>query len=111
MKDALKNDLLIRIRNGITLYILIISLLLGPQAISAQYSSAAKNPKIEFLQPTGLEIEGLPEMEILPDSLELYKKLTNDVQHSFIKDMLDLGISENDVRMMVSTNPAKLLGI
>jgi predicted TIM-barrel fold metal-dependent hydrolase len=29
----------------------------------------------------------------------------------YIKDMLDLGISESDVRMMVSTNPAKMLGL
>jgi hypothetical protein len=29
----------------------------------------------------------------------------------YIKDMLDLGISEQDVRMMVSTNPARMLGV
>jgi predicted TIM-barrel fold metal-dependent hydrolase len=29
----------------------------------------------------------------------------------YIKDMLDLGISEEDVRMMVQTNPARMLGI
>lgn len=29
----------------------------------------------------------------------------------YIKDMLDLGISEEDVRMMVSTNPARMLGL
>jgi len=29
----------------------------------------------------------------------------------YIKDMLDLGISEDDVRMMVSTNPARMLGL
>jgi len=29
----------------------------------------------------------------------------------YIKDMLDLGISEDDVRLMVSTNPARMLGI
>jgi hypothetical protein len=29
----------------------------------------------------------------------------------YIRDMLELGIPEEDVRMMVSTNPAKLLGI
>jgi len=29
----------------------------------------------------------------------------------YIKDMLDLGISEEDVRTMVQTNPAKMLGI
>jgi predicted TIM-barrel fold metal-dependent hydrolase len=29
----------------------------------------------------------------------------------YIKDMLDLGISEKDVRTMVSTNPAKMLGL
>jgi len=29
----------------------------------------------------------------------------------YIKDMLDLGISEEDIRMMVSTNPARMLGI
>lgn len=29
----------------------------------------------------------------------------------YIKDMLDLGISDGDVRMMVSTNPARMLGL
>jgi len=29
----------------------------------------------------------------------------------YIKDMLDLGISEDDVRTMVSTNPARMLGL
>ncbi len=29
----------------------------------------------------------------------------------YIKDMLDLGISEDDVRMMVQTNPARMLGL
>jgi len=29
----------------------------------------------------------------------------------YIKDMLDLGISEEDVRMMVSMNPARMLGL
>jgi hypothetical protein len=29
----------------------------------------------------------------------------------YITDMLDLGISEEDVRLMVSTNPAKMLGL
>jgi predicted TIM-barrel fold metal-dependent hydrolase len=29
----------------------------------------------------------------------------------YIKDMLDLGISDDDVRMMVSTNPARMLGL
>jgi predicted TIM-barrel fold metal-dependent hydrolase len=29
----------------------------------------------------------------------------------YIKDMLDLGISDEDVRMMVSTNPARMLGL
>jgi predicted TIM-barrel fold metal-dependent hydrolase len=29
----------------------------------------------------------------------------------YIKDMLDWGISEEDVRMMVSTNPARMLGL
>jgi hypothetical protein len=29
----------------------------------------------------------------------------------YIKDMLDLGISEEDVRAMVSTNPARMLGL
>jgi predicted TIM-barrel fold metal-dependent hydrolase len=29
----------------------------------------------------------------------------------YIKDMLDLGISEDDVRRMVSTNPARMLGL
>jgi predicted TIM-barrel fold metal-dependent hydrolase len=29
----------------------------------------------------------------------------------YIKDMLDLGISDDDVRMMVSTNPAHMLGL
>lgn len=29
----------------------------------------------------------------------------------YIKDMLDLGISDDDVRMMVSTNPAQMLGL
>ena len=29
----------------------------------------------------------------------------------YIRDMLDLGISEDDIRTMVSTNPAKLLGL
>ncbi|MFC1957340.1 DUF6282 family protein [Chloroflexota bacterium] len=29
----------------------------------------------------------------------------------YIKDMLDLGISEEDVRMMVSANPARMLGL
>ncbi|NWF92780.1 MAG: hypothetical protein HXY46_07670 [Syntrophaceae bacterium] len=29
----------------------------------------------------------------------------------YIKDMLDLGIPENDIRTMVSTNPARMLGL
>jgi predicted TIM-barrel fold metal-dependent hydrolase len=29
----------------------------------------------------------------------------------YIKDMLDLGISDEDVRMMVATNPARMLGL
>ena len=29
----------------------------------------------------------------------------------YIKDMLDLGLSEDDIRMMVSTNPARMLGL
>ena len=29
----------------------------------------------------------------------------------YIKDMLDLGLSEEDVRTMVSTNPARMLGL
>ncbi len=29
----------------------------------------------------------------------------------YIKDMLDLGISEEDIRMMVCTNPARMLGL
>ncbi len=29
----------------------------------------------------------------------------------YIKDMLDLGISEEEIRMMVSTNPARMLGL
>jgi predicted TIM-barrel fold metal-dependent hydrolase len=29
----------------------------------------------------------------------------------YIKDMLDLGISEDDIRTMVSTNPARMLGL
>ncbi len=29
----------------------------------------------------------------------------------YIKDMLDLGISEREIRTMVSTNPARMLGI
>jgi predicted TIM-barrel fold metal-dependent hydrolase len=29
----------------------------------------------------------------------------------YIKDMLDLGISDDDVRLMVQTNPARMLGI
>ena len=29
----------------------------------------------------------------------------------YIKDMLDLGISEDDVRLMVKTNPARMLGL
>jgi predicted metal-dependent phosphotriesterase family hydrolase len=29
----------------------------------------------------------------------------------FIKEMLKFGISENDVRIMVADNPAKILGL
>ena len=29
----------------------------------------------------------------------------------YIKDMLDLGISDEDIQTMVSTNPARMLGI
>jgi predicted TIM-barrel fold metal-dependent hydrolase len=29
----------------------------------------------------------------------------------YIKDMLDLGISEEEIRMMISTNPARMLGL
>lgn len=86
MKDVFKNDLLTRrLRISISFFLLIISYSLCAQAIPDTF-----NPKIVFLQPTGSEIEGMPEMVVLPDSSELYNKLKMDVDNSFIKDMLDI---------------------
>jgi hypothetical protein len=48
----------------------------------------------------------LPVGGLNPEAVEVALRI-----RIYIKDMLDPGISESDIRMMVSDNPARILGI
>lgn len=43
-----------------------------------------------IIQPTGEEVDGLPEMEVLSDTTTLYRDVMHTIQNSFVNEFLDL---------------------
>jgi hypothetical protein len=54
------------------------------------YVKATDTPRLVLLKPTGHEIEGLTEMEVYPNSSEMFKMMNEIVSKSVIKEFLEL---------------------